>query len=274
MAIYAVGDIQGYLQPLLQLLDKVNFNPANDQLWLTGDLVNRGPQSLETLRFVRNLGKAAKTVLGNHDLHLLAIAAGVRSEKRKDTLQTIFTAPDYEELIHWLRFQPLVHLDPSINTLMIHAGVFPLWDDKMLLHYSGELEKALQSDQYIDLLNNLNASQQTKWSNDLSHQDRISFTFNSCTRMRFCTPDLRLDLDFKGELGPQSQAQSLVPWFQHPARQNIKQRIIFGHWSALGFHNDTNTICLDSGCIWGRKLTLIRLDKDEQIIQISCEQPS
>ncbi|MDH3347063.1 MAG: symmetrical bis(5'-nucleosyl)-tetraphosphatase [Desulfobulbaceae bacterium] len=274
MAIYAVGDIQGYLQPLLQLLEKVNFNPKNDQLWLTGDLVNRGPESLESLRFVRNLGKSAKTVLGNHDLHLLAIAAGVRKEKRNDTLKSIFTAPDYEELINWLRLQPLVHIDPSINTLMIHAGVFPLWDEKMLLNYSGEFEKALRSDQYIKLLKNLNKSQQTKWKKSLSLRDQISFTFNSCTRMRFCTPELRLDLDFKGELGPQSQAQSLVPWFQHPSRHKIKQRIIFGHWSALGFHNDTNTICLDSGCIWGRKLTLIRLDKDEQILQIPCEQPS
>ncbi|MDH4319156.1 MAG: symmetrical bis(5'-nucleosyl)-tetraphosphatase [Desulfobulbaceae bacterium] len=272
MAIYAVGDIQGHLEPLLELLDMVDFNRQRDQLWLTGDLVNRGPQSLETLRFVRDLGSSAVTVLGNHDLHLLAIAAGVRGEKAGDTLGTIFTAPDCEELIHWLRRQPLVHVDPSINSLMVHAGVFPLWDEQQLLEHAGEFRTAFQGDHYVEFLGNLNGSKQVEWRPDLTSLERNRFTFNACTRMRFCTPDGKLDLDFKGEPGP--RAKSLIPWYEHPAKRCTERRIIFGHWSALGHRDHHNAICLDSGCIWGRKLTLIRLDKEERIRQIACEHPT
>lgn len=269
MAIYAVGDLQGYLTPLRQLLDIVRFDQASDQLWLTGDLVNRGPDSLKVLRYIRSLGKTAIAVLGNHELHLLAIAAGVRKEKEEDTLQAILTAPDRDELLFWLRHLPFVHVNKSLKTIMVHAGVYYKWNKKKLVRASRELENIMQSDHYIALLEHMQGETPKRWQKSLTAWERYHFTANVCTRIRFCTHNGTLDFFHKGP--PGSQPNELIPWFRHPQRHCNKWRIVFGHWSALGYTRETNVISLDSGCTWGKQLTIARLDSEEEKMwQVNC----
>ncbi len=269
MAIYAIGDVHGHLQPLLNLLDIINFNPAKDQLWLVGDLVNRGPDSLGTLRFVRDLGDAAKPVLGNHDLHLLAVASGIRSEKPGDTLKAVLSAPDREDLMNWLRHQPFVHVDKSLKTLMVHAGVYIKWGRKKIVRHAQELESVLQGDNYLEFLRELYCKKTKIWTKSLHPMERYRFIANACIRMRFCGDKKRLDFEHKGP--PGSQPDELEPWFRYPQRRCTKWRIIFGHWSTLGYRRESNVVCLDSGCLWGKHLTMIQLDSmEERFWQTEC----
>ncbi|KHT65540.1 bis(5'-nucleosyl)-tetraphosphatase [Photobacterium gaetbulicola] len=256
MSTYLVGDIQGCLDDLRQLLDTAGFNPHQDQLWLTGDLVARGPQSLETLRFVKSLGQQATTVLGNHDLHLLAVAEGIAKNKAKDKLQAILDAPDSDELLHWLRHQPLLAEHPTLSFVMTHAGIPPQWNLKQARKRAKEVERVLQGDNYRWLLKNMYGNGPDTWSADLKGIARYRYTINAFTRMRFCYPDGRLDMACK--LSPQEAASDqLVPWFAL-ARPEMGKKMIFGHWAALMGYEDDKVIGLDTGCVWGNSMTLLR----------------
>lgn len=262
MSTYLVGDIQGCFDDLTQLLDQAGFNPACDELWLTGDLVARGPQSLETLRFVKSLGDRATTVLGNHDLHLLAVAEGIAKNKPKDKLQPLLDAPDRDELLHWLRHQPLLAEHPHHDFVMSHAGIPPQWDLSQSRDAAREVEQCLQSDRYLWLLENMYGNGPDTWQPTLHGIERYRYIINAFTRMRFCYPDGRLDMACK--LAPaQIDHHELLPWFSLP-RQAIGKTMIFGHWAALMGHQDEQVIGLDTGCVWGNSLTLLRWDDGAQ----------
>jgi bis(5'-nucleosyl)-tetraphosphatase (symmetrical) len=260
MAEYAIGDIQGCALPFEELLEKLDFDSDRDKVWLTGDLVNRGPDSLQTLRLVRKLGSSAITVLGNHDLHFLAIAEKIRRNRSGDTLKQIRKAPDLEELVNWLRQQPLVHCDRKLKVIMVHAGIYPGWGRKKLIRHAREVEEILRGKKYHDYLRHMYGKSPAQWSEDLQSWDRSRFITNSLTRMRYCNKDGKLNFSQKGP--PGSQPRSLVPWYDHPGMKCKKWRIVFGHWSSLGYFQKKNIISLDSGCVWGGKLTAVRLDSD------------
>ena len=270
MAIYAIGDIQGCYTELRRLLDRLPFDPGRDQLWFVGDLVNRGPQSLETLRFVMELGDRAITVLGNHDLHLLALAAGNLRQAEKSNLGPVLHAPDREELLYWLRCRPLVHYDPKRDFLLLHAGLPPQWDLLQTLACAKEVENQLRGPESQTFLRHLYGNAPAKWSPDLRGVDRLRFITNCFTRLRYCAPDGTLALKEKGPLG--SQKPGHVPWFQVPHRLTRNQRILFGHWSTLGYYAGENVWCLDSGCVWGRQLTAVRVRKRKPLtpLSLSC----
>ena len=270
MAIYAIGDVHGHLAPLLHLLDIIKFNPADDQVWLAGDIVNRGPDSLEVMRFIRELGDAARTVLGNHDLHLLAMAHGVRKPKSRDTFDAILSAPDRQELLSWLRHLPIVHVDKSMQTLMVHAGIYGKWSKKELVRHGRELEGVLRGDDYTDFLENMYGNKPKQWKKTMTRWERCRFIVNVCTRMRFCSHSGKPDFKYKGP--PGSQPDTLIPWFRYPKRRCTDWRIVFGHWSTLGYLRESNVISLDSGCLWGHRLTAVQLDcKKNRIRQIECD---
>ncbi|MGH8281553.1 MAG: symmetrical bis(5'-nucleosyl)-tetraphosphatase, partial [Gammaproteobacteria bacterium] len=214
MAIFAIGDIQGCYNELRRLLDRIRFNPAEDMLWLTGDLVNRGPKSLDVLRFVKGLDEHAICVLGNHDLHLLALAAGTDKHKPADTLDAVLTASDRDELLDWLRHRPLLHHDATLGYTLIHAGLPPQWDLDTATDCAHELENVLRGSSYHDFFANMYGNQPNHWSPDLSSMERLRFIVNCFTRLRFCTADGRLDLASKG--APGSQPESFMPWFEVP----------------------------------------------------------
>ena len=259
MAIYAIGDVQGCYEPLRRLLDALRFDPTTDALWLVGDLVNRGPQSAEVLRFVQSLGKRAVVVLGNHDLTLLAVAAGHVKPKRKDTFHSVLDAPDSEELLAWLRQRPLLHHDSSLGFTMIHAGLPPQWDLALAQRCAAAVEATLQGADCNAFLKHMFGGEPTRWREDLAGYDRLRFIVNALTRMRFCTGDGKLSLTEKG--APGSQALGLIPWFAVPGRRSANLNIIFGHWAALGYYRAAGIFALDSGCVWGNRLTAIRLDE-------------
>lgn len=263
MAIYAIGDVQGCFAELGLLLDKLRFDPAADRLWFAGDLVNRGPQSLETLRFVRSLGEAAVAVLGNHDLHLLAVAQGVSTPKQRDTFGDVLGAPDRDELLDWLRRRPLIHHGGGFY--LIHAGLPPQWTMDAAVRLAAEAEAVLRGDRHGDFVRNMYGDKPDLWSDDLTSFARIRFVINCLTRLRYCCIDGRVDFKQKGR--PGGQPAGLVPWFQAPKRQSEGARILFGHWSTLGFYEGNGVVCLDSGCLWGGELTAVRLD--EAIYSIS-----
>lgn len=266
MATYAIGDIQGCFDSLQQLLAKCAFDPARDRLWLVGDLVNRGPRSLETLRFVRSLGKAALTVLGNHDLYLLMVAeGGAKARGKDDTLQPILDAPDCAELLDWLRQQPLCHVEDDY--CMVHAGLLPQWSIKKARKLAREVEAALQGEQYREFIANMWGSQPDRWSDDLEGWPRLRAVVNAMTRMRFCSADGVMDFKVKGELA--RAPAGYMPWFEVPGRKSAKSVLVTGHWSALGFRQSENMLALDSGCLWGGHLTAVRLE-DRQVFQIDC----
>lgn len=264
MAIYAIGDIQGCYDDLLRLLDKINFDPTSDQLWFAGDLVNRGPKSLQTLRFVKGLGKLAITVLGNHDLHLLAVANSIHKIRKKDVLHQILIASDREELLNWLRHQPLLHYQH--NYCMVHAGLPPQWGLKKSQKMAKKVEKVLQGSDYTIFLKKMYGNTPNFWSDDLKDEQKIHFTVNCLTRIRFCTAKGKLDFEHHG--APGSQPDKLMPWFEVPDRKSLPLTIIFGHWSALGFYAENNCYGLDTGCLWGRQLTALRLDESMRRISI------
>ena len=269
MAIYAVGDLQGCVREFDELLTRLAFTPSRDRLWLVGDLVNRGPASLECLRRVRDLGDAAITVLGNHDLHLLALAFSP-SEKRKskDTLDEVFGAPDRDELLEWLAHRPLLHYDPRLDTVLVHAGLAPEWDLATAQSCARELESALKDAvARRELFRHMYGDKPARWSAQLSGFERLRFITNCLTRMRFITRNGELDME---EKGPPASAPAMTPWFKWPGRRTREHRVVFGHWSALGLLIEDNAVCLDSGCVWGNALSAVRLDATTPPVQIPC----
>lgn len=271
MATYAIGDVQGCYDELMRLLEQIDFDPAKDKLWFAGDLVNRGPHSLEVLRFVKGLGKRAITVLGNHDLHLLAISEGNIRHKSKDhTLDSILQAKDRDELLLWLRHQPLMHHSRKHNFSMIHAGLPPQWDIPSALGYARELEKVLQGDGFHEFCVNMYGNEPSAWSDKLKGIERLRFITNCFTRMRFCNRSGNLALQEKGS--PGKQGSKIIPWFTLPNRASRKDRIIFGHWSTLGYLAQDNIWALDTGCLWGGELTALKLRKDKppRPSQVKC----
>jgi bis(5'-nucleosyl)-tetraphosphatase (symmetrical) len=253
------------------LLEKIGFDPARDRLWVVGDLVNRGPRSLEVLRKVKALGSAAITVLGNHDLHLLAAALSpAESLKPKDTLGAIFEAPDRDELLHWLRHRPMLHTDETLGYTMVHAGLAPQWTLAQAQACARELEQALRDrDSCVELFANMYGDQPDRWSDDLKGFARLRFITNCLTRMRFCSQDGRLELKYKGSLG--KAPKHLVPWFKVRERQWRGTRVVCGHWSALGYHDTDDVLAIDTGCVWGDRLCAVRLDqKDPSPTYTSC----
>jgi bis(5'-nucleosyl)-tetraphosphatase (symmetrical) len=261
MAVFAIGDIQGCCDEFELLLERLRFDPAHDQLWLTGDLVNRGPRSLATLRRVKSLGKAVITVLGNHDLHLLAIALNPQTKRKsKDTLDEILSAPDRDELLHWLRQQPLLHHDPLLNRTLLHAGLPPQWDLPLAKACARELETCLRDlDHARELFQHMYGDEPDYWDEALHGFARLRFITNCLTRLRVCTGTGRLKL--KAKASPQQLAAGLYPWFRAPNRLSRNQHIVCGHWSALGFHDTDNVLALDTGCVWGGTLCAVRLDQ-------------
>jgi bis(5'-nucleosyl)-tetraphosphatase (symmetrical) len=261
MAVYALGDIQGCHDELQQLLDLLHFDPTTDQLWFVGDLVNRGPKSLETLRFVKNLGDAAVSVLGNHDLHLLALASGNEKHRDEASLDPVLDAPDRDELLHWLRHRPLMHSDAVMGFHMIHAGLPPDWDLETATACARELETALQGDDHLAYFLDMYGNKPDRWDPALSGQERLRFITNCFTRLRYLKADGRLALKEKGP--PGTQKTDRLPWFEHPERRSRGERILFGHWSTLGYLAQDNIWALDTGCLWGGSLTALRIDLDE-----------
>lgn len=265
MAIYAIGDIQGCYDSFRRLLDLCRFDPAVDRLWLVGDLVNRGPRSLETLRFVRSLGEAATTVLGNHDLYLIMVAEGFGKRGKDDTLGAILAAPDRDELIGWLRCQPLMHLEQGFA--MVHAGLLPQWKAKKARKLAAEVETALQGKNYRELLANMWGSEPAAWDDDLSGWARLRVIINAMTRMRFCSPAGVMEFRTKGEVS--NAPKGYLPWFDVPGRKSADTVLVTGHWSALGLKVTPNLLSLDSGCLWGGHLTAMRLPERE-VFQVDC----
>ena len=266
MATYAIGDIQGCFDSFRRLLESCAFDPAKDRLWLVGDLVNRGPQSLETLRLVKSLGEAAITVLGNHDLYLLMVAeGGAKFRGKDDTLQAILDAPDCGELLDWLRHRPLCHTEN--NHCLVHAGLLPQWTVTRARELAREVEAALQGPDFREFILNLWGSEPAGWSDDLTGWPRLRVIVNAMTRMRFCTRDGVMEFKAKGKL---SHAPSdHLPWFELPGRQWVGSVLVTGHWSALGLMITPNLLALDSGCLWGGHLTALRLE-DRRVFQVDC----
>jgi bis(5'-nucleosyl)-tetraphosphatase (symmetrical) len=267
MAVYAIGDIQGCFDELLKLLELINFNDKHDQLWFVGDLVNRGEKSLETLRFVKSLGENAITVLGNHDIHLLASVCFPERIKKKDTMQAIYHAEDRDELLTWLRQQPLFHYDDTLKMGLLHAGLPPQWDLAKTKKMAILAQNMLKSDSYQELLGQLYSNQPDIWSKNLKDIDLYRFIINCFTRMRYCDKHGRLDFDYKGELN--SQPKYLQPWFSLPKRKTAQITLIFGHWSTLGYFEGYNCYAIDAGCVWGRELVALRLDSPNHVQKFS-----
>jgi bis(5'-nucleosyl)-tetraphosphatase (symmetrical) len=268
LAIYAIGDLQGCYDPFRRLLDAIDFEPSRDTLWLAGDLVNRGPKSLKTLRFVHEIRDSVTSVLGNHDLHLLALQSGaVRNGNRFRSLRKLLNASDAEELCDWLRHRPLAHYDKKLDTLLVHAGTHPRWTPKKTLALAAEVEEALQGDDYVAVLGRMYGNTPNKWSSKLEGYKRLRFIINCLTRMRAITADERLDLNFSGS--PWRTRKGTRPWFEAEEPAWGDTRIVFGHWSVLGLVVLPNLVSLDTGCIWGRQLTAVRLDKRRpRVIQV------
>jgi bis(5'-nucleosyl)-tetraphosphatase (symmetrical) len=263
MAHYAIGDIQGCRAELCELLALIGFSPATDRLWLTGDLVNRGPDSLGVLREVHALGGAAQTVLGNHDLHLLTVAAGHRHSHRDDTIAQILAAPDRDELLEWLARQPLAIAES--NMLMVHAGVLPQWSAARVLALAGEVETVLASTDREPFLRVLYGDDPHAWRDDLEGFDRLRAIVNALTRLRFCTSDGRME--FREKRGAAHAPPGFAPWFLHEPRRSASSLVICGHWSTLGLVLAPNVLMLDSGCLWGGPLTAMRLS-DRRVYQV------
>lgn len=265
MSRYAIGDVQGCYTELRALLTELKFSSDRDQIWFVGDLVNRGPQSLEVLRFVRALGANAVTVLGNHDLHLLAVACGSHRKRKSDTLDEIFAAPDRDELLGWLITRPLAHHEHG--DLMVHAGLVPQWTVATALALAREVESALSTDPRA-LFENMYGDEPTRWSEMLVGMERLRFAINVLTRLRVCTRDGEVDLKMKGK--PPRGHSKLQPWFDIDTRRSADTRVVFGHWSALGLVVRKDVVGLDSGCVWGGALTAKDLDSDRPVVSIPC----
>ncbi len=274
MSIYVVGDLQGCYEPLVRLLTEVNFDPANDQLWLVGDLVNRGKQSLETLRLVRSLGKQAITVLGNHDISLIAAFYGLRKLHR--SLKPLADAPDYADLVEWLAQRPILHVDKQLGYAMAHAGIAPQWDLTTALTCAAEIEQQLRSPLRQVWLSQVYGDQPNYWDPHHAALDRHRYILNVFTRMRYCHTDGSLEFEEKNSptiVAAYSESSTkLIPWFAYPTRQPLGVTVLFGHWSTLGYYVGNQVIALDTGCVWGNRLSALRLDTNNlKLISIPCD---
>jgi bis(5'-nucleosyl)-tetraphosphatase (symmetrical) len=265
MATYAIGDVQGCYTELRALLGAIRFDSGRDRLWFVGDLVNRGPASLQTLRFVRDLGDRSVCVLGNHDLHLLALAHGFVKRRADDTLDEVLAAPDRVELLDWLRHLPMIHVEGG--RVLVHAGLLPQWSAAEATALAGEVEAELRGPGYREFLARLYGSHPDRWSEGLRGVDRLRVIVNAMTRMRFCTPEGVMEFGTKGETteGP----AGYLPWFDAPGRKSAGDTLICGHWSALGLRITPNLLALDSGCVWGGRLTAVCLE-DRRVFQVPC----
>lgn len=268
MAVYAVGDLQGCHAPFMRLLDRLRFDPARDRLWLTGDLVNRGSESLEVLREVHALGAAATAVLGNHDLHLLAMAhAPATVTRREPELEAVLAAPDAAALLAWLARRPLLHRDADLGWTLIHAGVPPQWTLADAERCAREVERALRDDTAA-FLAGMYGDEPDRWSPGLAGADRLRFAVNCLTRLRFVDGDGRLLLALKGAVG--DAPPGAIPWFRHPERRTRGDAFVFGHWSALGYLAEPGLRAIDTGCVWGGSLCAIRLDREAGAVRVRC----
>jgi bis(5'-nucleosyl)-tetraphosphatase (symmetrical) len=265
MATYAIGDLQGCLKPLRELLALVGFSTRRDRLWFVGDLVNRGPESLATLRFVRDLGDTAVTVLGNHDLHLLAVMAGHARLRKGDTLEDILAAPDRDDLLDWLRNRRLLHRDGGYA--MVHAGLLPQWDIDQAEALAAEVERTLRADDWRDFVAQMYGNRPDCWDDGLRGWDRLRVIVNAMTRLRVCDEKGRMEFSYKGD--PADSPAGYRPWFEIPGRRSADTAVICGHWSALGLKITPNLLALDSGCLWGRQLSAVRLE-DRRTFQVAC----
>lgn len=265
MAHYAIGDIQGCFESFQQLLEEIGFNPGRDTLWLVGDLINRGPDSLAVLRWARQHEEALRIVLGNHDLHALAVAEGFVQPHRSDTLQPLLDAPDRDVLLDWLRHRALAYGEDEY--LMIHAGLLPQWECMQALELAQEVEAALQGPHYRDFFSRMYGNHPNHWEDSLQGMDRLRLVTNALTRLRVCDAQGVMDFRFKGEV--EKIPAGLMPWFDVPNRKCMDKTLIFGHWSALGLVLRDNVIALDTGCLWGGQLTALRLE-DRRVFQVPC----
>ena len=266
MATYAIGDIQGCLDPLQCLLKKIAFDPAKDKLWLAGDLINRGPETLATLRYLYKLRDSITVVLGNHDLHFIAVYYGLRKQSKHDTLGELLMAPDRADLVYWLRHQKLVHHDPLPGYAIVHAGIPPQWSLRDALARSREVEAVLQSDHPEDFLAGMYGNTPAIWSDHLTGVERLRVITNYFTRMRFCNAQGELELQAKENVD--AAPAGFAPWFSFVQRKTRDEKIIFGHWAALeGKVSFPNVFALDTGCVWGGSLTAMRL---EDGMRFSC----
>ena len=273
MAVWAIGDLQGCLVELEALLERIGYAPGRDQLWFVGDLVNRGPASLESLRFVAGLGDDARVVLGNHDLHLLAIARGSAKLRGGDrSLQEILDAPDRERLLDWLQSRALLHHDDSIGWTMVHAALPPQWDIALARRCAAELESALRGAHSGRLFASMYGNQPDRWRDDLDGDDRLRFVTNALTRLRVCDASGRMLLDFKGPL--EEMPAGALPWFRAPGRRWAGARIVCGHWSARGYVDENGVLGLDTGCVWGGTLTAQRLDVADAPVAVPSTLPA
>ena len=259
---WAIGDLQGCLDPLRALVDQL---PADVPIWLTGDLINRGPRSLDTLRWVIAQGNRITTVLGNHDLHLLSIAAGIRKPHRTDTYNDILTAPDRGQLLDWIRSRPLAHFDHG--WLMVHAGVLPQWSVRQTLELAAEVQAALSAPDWLSFLPHMYGNEPSCWDDSLQGPERLRIVINALTRMRFVDAAGRMEFATKEGVG--AAPAGFMPWFDAPGRLTASTPIVFGHWSALGLINRPDLVAIDTGCVWGRQLSAIRLS-DRKVLQVQC----
>jgi bis(5'-nucleosyl)-tetraphosphatase (symmetrical) len=271
VALYAIGDLQGCHAPFMSLLERIRFDAGRDRLWLTGDLVNRGPASLAALRAVKALGRAVTVVLGNHDLHLLAMAFAPKTvRKRERDLEAILDAPDASELLAWLASRPLMHRESGIEWTLVHAGLPPQWTLELALRCAREVEQALRRDP-AGFLTDMYGDEPDRWSPELEGVERLRFTVNCLTRLRLVDRKGRLVLSHKGTV--EDAPAGTVPWFRHPERATRNDAFVFGHWSALGYLAEPGLRCLDTGCVWGGALTALRLDREEEPVSLPCGKP-
>jgi bis(5'-nucleosyl)-tetraphosphatase (symmetrical) len=268
MRLFAIGDIQGCAAAFDALLRKIAFRPSRDRLWLVGDLVNRGPDSLGVLRRVMGLGRSVTCVLGNHDLHLLATVAGRRELSPADTFHDVLEAPDLQAIVDWLRHRPLLHHDRAAKRLLVHAGVPPGWTVAQARTAAREVELQLRGRNWRHSLREMYGGEPSAWSPKLKGADRRRYTINALTRMRYCDRRGRLDLSYSG--APGTQPKGLRPWFDAPGRRAAGTHIVFGHWAALGLLRRDDVTALDTGCVWGNRLTAVRLDRSMRAIQVSA----
>ena len=265
MATYAIGDVQGCFGSLQQLINRIDFNPRIDRLWFVGDLVNRGPDSLTVLRYIKNLGNLATVVLGNHDLFLLSVASGIATTRPQDTLQEILAAPDREDLLTWVRHQRLIYREESF--VLVHAGLLPQWSVKEAEDLAHEVETGLRSSSYLEVLRALYSSKHLQWSPSLTGPTRLAAIIKVLTRLRACSPQGRMESAFNGPLD--RIPAGFLPWFHVDERQHQGVTIVCGHWAALGLCLEPHVLAIDSGCVWGRQLTAVRLE-DRAVFQVDC----
>ncbi len=270
MAVYAIGDVQGCFDELRELVRYISFNPKKDQLWFVGDLVNRGPKSLETLRWVKSLGNSAVTVLGNHDLHLLAAYVGAKEIRTTSSLYSTLQAKDIGKIVEWLRHQPLMKYNKQLNFSMVHAGLAPQWSIKDAMRHSKEVETVLRSKNYKNFLFNMYGDKPDQWDGRLKGWNRLRTITNFMTRVRYCNN--KGVMSFTEKNIPGTQSARLKPWYEIATRKSQDTTVVFGHWSTLGHINDHNVISTDTGCLWGGALTAVKIDIDTlTVYQIDCE---